>query len=31
LNSQVFEAMGDFISRESFYEHAMPCLAKVPP
>jgi len=26
---QVFEAMGDFISRESFYAYAMPCLAKM--
>ena len=28
---QVFEAMGDFISRDSFYAYAMPCLAKVAP
>eukprot|EP00282_Hemiselmis_andersenii_P008346 CAMPEP_0114127530 /NCGR_PEP_ID=MMETSP0043_2-20121206/10428_1 /TAXON_ID=464988 /ORGANISM="Hemiselmis andersenii, Strain CCMP644" /LENGTH=435 /DNA_ID=CAMNT_0001220619 /DNA_START=23 /DNA_END=1330 /DNA_ORIENTATION=- len=26
---QVFEAMGDFITEESFYKHAMPCMVKI--
>lgn len=26
---QVFEAMGMFISKESFYKYAMPCMAKI--
>jgi len=26
---QIFEAMGEFISKESFYEFAMPCMQKI--
>jgi hypothetical protein len=31
FESQVFEAMGDFISKDYFYKYAMPCLSKVSP
>lgn len=27
--AQVFEAMGEFITEDSFYKHAMPCMEKI--
>ena len=29
LIEQVFEAMGMFISKESFYKYAMPCMVSI--